>query len=265
METQVKKDSSPKSKSDDASKKVVGQKPSEEAEKLPTEIPGTGKETDEKELFQISDKLSKKLNKLKKLIVDYSAKEKELKEEKQKLLSILARSPKFRRISRVLPAVQVLSPTERMEQRERLENVKTELIKIHDLKSQAEIEFKKTSGRSIIVTKRKRAIAKANSKTFTKKNPHLFKALLLTAINTYIANYPEAKKVSLRNLASGKDDRSKRLFKELFGDALYEIDLNAFLMCNGLLKDKLYESARLTLMGSNPRSKASIQKLVWPK
>jgi hypothetical protein len=146
-----------------------------EAVKTDASSISTTKPESEKNLFQIGDELAKKINAQKLIHDEYSAKLKNLVARKDDISMQLKPVPRFRSKSLSLPALPKLTAVERKSLRAEKKKINPEIVKVADLQYQAELEYTKLTGRSIVESGREELVNKANSKKYTGQNLHLFK------------------------------------------------------------------------------------------
>ena len=163
---------------DNAPKKADVLNASEAIKTDASSIP-TPKSESEKNLFQIGDELTNKINAQKVTHLGLSNKKIELVARRDEIINLLKPIAKFRRSSRVLPELPKLSSVDRKGLRNERERIKAELVKIDDLLLQAADEYTRLTGRSFKDAKKNQLVNKANSKKYTGQNLHLFKRKLL--------------------------------------------------------------------------------------
>lgn len=244
----------------DASKKATGLV-ANEAEQISDASKQTSTKVEVKEIFQVSDELSNKIKAQKKTCEEYDNKLKTLVARKEDIDLQLKPVLRFRGKSQSLPALPKLSAVERKTLREEKERIKNEVIKITDLLKRAEKKYSDLTGQSIKLLKLEQLKNKSNSKTYVGQNENMFRRILLKSLNTFVKDYKNSEVVEIQKIAKNNSEGGKKRFKEVFGNILLEIDVNAFIMCNGLLSEKLYEAARLTLIDWKPKSKTEILEL----
>lgn len=249
---------------DSAPKKADVLNTSEAIKTDASSIPTTKPESD-KNLFQISDELTKKIKAQKIKCEEFDNQLKKLVARKEDIDMQLKPVPRFRGKSQSLPALSKLSAVERKTLREEKERIKNEVIKITDLLKRAEKKYSDLTGQSIKSLKLEQLKNKSNSKTYVGQNENMFRRILLKSLNTFVKDYKNSEVVEIQKIAKNNSEGGKKRFKEVFGSTLLEIDMHAYIMCSGLLSEKLFEAARLTLSKWNSRSKAEIEELIIPE
>jgi len=224
----------------------------------------TTKQESEKNLFQISDELTKKIKAQRLLSEEYSTTLKNLVARKDEISMQLKPVARFRSKSQSLPALLKLTAVERKSLRAEKKKINAEIVKVDDLLYQADLYYAKLTGRSIVESGREELVNKANSKKYTGQNLHLFKRKLLSAINTFIQENKRADVLAMRNLAKDGSSEGQEIFKQEFGNVLDELDPHTYVLCSGRLSKMLYEAARLTFVDWNPKAKGDVEELTLP-